>query len=269
MGASKTHPLTSEIRLALTELPTAVKDLVNERLAGIFLVENLGGTAYSDYILDSSGTPVAAFVILDTKVLLKRTANSWATWKEASPFSISDKTNILAKIEIPSQDNRKNAIQYIILHELGHVASIGRDFHPYWGISPKSIKNEENYPFLHQSWRINRTKNSFESIFDHQIMSKRRDIVYYFGARLGAEDIPSMYRMLINTNFVTLYAATNPYDDWAESFATYVHSVLMGKPFSVEIREGRTVVETFSLCWGTERCRKKEAILSKLLRVPN
>jgi hypothetical protein len=76
--------------------------------------------------------------------------------------------------------------------------------------------------------------------------------------------MPKIYADLEGTDFPTLYAATHPSDDWAESFVTYVHSVLMKKPFSIKIKKDGNVVKDFSLCWGTPRCAKKEAIMAKL-----
>ena len=73
------------------------------------------------------------------------------------------------------------------------------------------------------------------------------------------------YAALEKTNFPTLYAATNPFDDFAESFASYVHTVLMRKPFAVRIyRDGRLEKE-YGSCWDQPRCAEKRKILEGLL----
>jgi len=46
----------------------------------------------------------------------------------------------------------------------------------------------------------------------------------------GSSDIEPVYRELLNSDFVSLFAATNPFDGFAQSYAMYVHVVLQGKP---------------------------------------
>lgn len=59
------------------------------------------------------------------------------TWKENTPFKDSASYRLDARIEADSDDNRKNAIQYILLHELGHALTVGTDIHPPWNIPPQ------------------------------------------------------------------------------------------------------------------------------------
>ena len=75
------------------------------------------------------------------------------------------------------------------------------------------------------------------------------------------------YINLEKTNFPTLYAATHPADDWAESFASYVHSVLMKKPFNIKIKDTKNpeIYINFKLCWGKPRCANKEVFLAWML----
>ena len=69
----------------------------------------------------------------------------------------------------------------------------------------------------------------------------------------------------MRTSFPTLYAATNPWDDFAESFANYVHVVLLRKPWRVQVRGVGDDTETFDACWGLPRCEAKERMLRALL----
>src|SRR5574340_1005305 len=111
---------------AIAELPGQVKQLISKKLAGIYFVKDLGGTGYTDYI--NGG--ISGFIVLDIDVLSKSTANAWAAWKERTPFVPDPRYRLDAIIEANGQDNRKNAIQYILLHELGVILSMGEKFHP-------------------------------------------------------------------------------------------------------------------------------------------
>ena len=262
-ASSLTPEFISEVKAALAELPLPVKRLINAKLAGIYFVDNFGGTGFTDMLFDASGRPVAGFVVLDPSVL-KQTANDWATWKENTPFMPSQRFRLVAEIEEASQNTRKNAIQYILLHELGHVISIGGSIHPSWNVAPKEVTTLSSYPFFQLSWIRAQDGNSYESVFD-AAFAQRKDIVYYFGARLASGQMLRTYDNLERTNFVTLYGATRPGDDFAEAFANYVHTVLMKRPFAIRIYQDATQVKVFNACWNQPRCAEKKRLLENLL----
>ena len=256
--------LLADIRGAIADLPADIWKLFDDRLVGVYFVEGLGGTGYTDYVFDAQGRPTKGFIVLDAAVLAPQRANSWATWKENTPFAPGAGYRLDARIEADDNDNRRNAIQYILLHELGHVLSIGSEIHPSWNLSPKDVSNEAKYPFFDLSWTIDRAADKYRSRFDADF-PQRANTVYYFGARLAAADMAATYASLKRTNFPSLYAATAPGDDFAESFASYVHVVLMRRPWQVTISRDGKPVEIFRACWGEPRCAQKQDLLEKLI----
>jgi hypothetical protein len=252
-----------DINAAISELPDKIKHALGGRLAGIYLVHNLGGSGFTEAISDASGKPVAAYVVLDIDTLEQRKANEWATWKENSPFRANGVDTLVATIESPSNDNRKNAIQYILLHEFGHVLSVGRHFHPPWTQDSAAV-NASEYPFFALSWRFDKGQNKFVTDFEDRF-PLRKQVVYYFGAKLNASQMTDVYGQLETTNFPTLYGATNPYDDFAESFVNYVHTVLMGKPFEIQVENKGKVVKRYGSCWGEKRCEEKRKVLEGMV----
>ena len=262
-AAEPSRNFVAELKAAMAELPREVQLLFVDRLAGIALVENLGGTGYTDVVIDAKEHPVAGYIVLDAAVLDRLTANQWATWKERSPFKPDADWELDARIEDNAQDSRRNAIQYILLHELGHVLSIGGNVHPPWTVQPKDGGPDDAYPFFQLSWRTrdNRYVTTFEDAFD-----VRRDVAYYFGAKLPGARMGDAYSQLAKTNFPSLYAATRPGDDFAESFASYVHVVLMGKPWEITLRRGGHDVLVFKACWEEPRCAAKRRLLEEILK---
>lgn len=257
--------LLADVKAAIAELPAAIWALFDERLVGVYFVEGLGGTGYTEYVFDAQGRPVKGFIVLDAAVLAGQRANAWATWKENTPFAPGTGYRLEARIEVDGNDNRRNAIQYILLHELGHVLSIGADIHPPWNLSPKQIDAAAKYPFFDLSWTIDRAADKYRSRFDANF-PQRASTVYYFGAKLAAADMLPAYVSLKRTNFPSLYAATVPGDDFAESFASYVHVVLMRRPWQVTISRGGKPVDNFRACWGEPRCADKQRMLERLVR---
>jgi hypothetical protein len=255
----------ADVRDAINELPERVRAAVAQKLVAIFLVDGLGSTGFSDSVNDAQGHPVAGFVILDAGVLFARPANEWASWKESSPFKSDSGFSIAATIEEAAHNTRKNAIQYILLHEFGHVLSIASNIHPPWDQPIGASTSLVAYPFAMLSWQTNPAPPFLSTRFDDRF-ELRRQVVYYLGARLGSDQIVPTYRWLETTNFPTLYAATNPFDDFAESFANYVHTVLLKRPFLISVMQGGDTVMVYQSCWQEERCAAKRELLERFLK---
>jgi hypothetical protein len=254
----------AEVRAAFNELPETLRQRAAEKLAGIYFADDMGSTGFADQVYDASGKPKAAFVLLDPMVLQKYTANSWATWKENTPFQPDPAYRLEAIIEDSANDNRASAIQYILLHEIAHVLSVGADFHPNWNLAPARVRSTTEFPFFEQSWLISRDDQSYASLFD-AAFTQRKDVTYYSAARLPASQMLETYERLEATNFPTLYAATLPADDFAESLASYVHTVMLNKPFEIRIYRDGEIVKRYGDCWAQPRCAAKRRILEEFL----
>ena len=258
-------PFVADVRGAIADMPPAVRRVFDNTFAGVWFVDDLGGTGYTDMFRDGAGRPVGGYVVLDAAILGKSTANAWASWKENSPFKPGGGWTLEARSEGAAGDDRRGAIRYILLHELGHVLSINRPIHPPWDMRPGDVPDNARYPFFDLSWTIDRRESRYASKFDGDF-PMRSSVVYYLGAKLAASDMAAAYASLGKTNFPTLYAATSPGDDFAESFVSYVHTVLMKRPWEVVIRRDAKVVKTYKTCWDEPRCAAKRAILETLLR---
>ena len=255
----------ADVRKAIADLPPAVRRAFDATFAGVWFVDGLGGTGFTDMYLDASGRPAGGFVVLDAAVLGKFKANTWATWKENTPFRPGGGWTLEARIEDAPGDDRRGAIRYILLHELGHVLSINRNVHPRWDLDPREVPASARFPFFGLSWTVDRKAGRYDSKFDASFPA-RRSVAYYVGAKLGAADMAPAYEALARTNFPTLYAATSPGDDFAESFVSYVHAVLMRRPWEVVLRKDGKVAMTYRSCWEEPRCAAKRRLLEDLLR---
>ncbi len=251
------------VRNAIDELPPSVKALIDKKLVGIYFVKDLGGTGFTDYVHGDSLNRDAGFIVLDVDVLMRQTANAWATWKENTPFKPDTSYALQAQIENESGDNRKNAIQYILLHELGHIISIGENIHPRWDGPASSV---EKFPFAMLSWKLIPDAPRYESIFD-KAFPLRQKLVYYFGAQLNGSQMLEAYEQFATTNFPTLYAATRPGDDFAESFVSYVHSVVMKRPWEIRLYTDGKLAKSYKSCWEEKRCAEKRRILEEIIGV--
>jgi len=256
--------LTAALASLEASLPGPVRDLLEERLVGVFCVRELGGTGYADVVYDREGNERFGLVVLDVDVLREQTANRWATWKEQSIFrppGVGDPV-VRVRIEESEDDTTENAVRFILLHELGHVLGMVSRAHPSWvdWQSGKPVSLEQS--FVRLSWRSG-GEDGFHSRFDGAFPQRTAVRAYGFDrSEIPAGRIPETYRNLArNTDFPTLPAAQSPWEDFAESFATYVHVVLDGRPRVVTVWEGGNPVLSQSPCWGSARCAARELFM--------
>lgn len=242
-------------------LPIRVRMLADRRIIGIYVVNGLGGTGYAEAILDDGGKERYAVIVLDRDVLLKRRANAWATWKENGFFrpAPGQETALRMVLERESEDTVAHAVAFILLHEMGHALGMASGAHPSWNGAPAV---SEAWPFTTLSWRMQGPDvvSRFETTFPLRPALR----AYAFsGASLTLDQAPDLYRTLRGTDFPSLQAAVNPWEDFAESFATYVHVVRRGKPYEVRLRPPGRPEQVFPSCWREGRCEAKKAFMRR------
>jgi hypothetical protein len=94
-------------------MPDSVKRRLSAKLAGIHLVNDLGGTGFTDMVFDERSRAVAGFIVLDMAVLNAHTANSWASWKDNTPFRALLKSRLTVEIEKERDNNRRVALLHL------------------------------------------------------------------------------------------------------------------------------------------------------------
>ncbi len=253
-----------DIYAAIDELPGIVKKHIEEHVAGVFLVQELGTTGYGELLKDFDENRMG-FIVFDVDFLNKK-ANEWISWRENSPFKGKGVYAVEVEIESKENDSRKSAIQYILLHEVGHLVGVAKGAHPNWfdGGDP------QGWPFAKLSWLTHKAMFKGESKYDGFFRTRKELKFYAFeNAALSSEAIGETYKALSKTDFVSLYAATNMYDDFAETYAMYVHVNLQNKPWIVRaMREGKIVREIREPILERRLIKKKE-YMDELFREKN
>ena len=253
----------ADVRAAIASMPASVQALLDGVLLGVRYARQLGSSAISDIVVSGEGVIVGVVVALDVDAFESRTANAWATWKENTPFAPEEGYRLSAQIALPEDDNRQGALQYLLLHEFGHVLSAGRNLLHDWWLDAQSLRGADEYHYLPLAWQISEEK-SVVPLLENDF-PLRPDIVYYHGARLAASQMAHAYHQLQGANFATLYAATSVHEDFAESFASYVHAVMLGKPQAIRIEHDGVLLLQFEGYWESPRSAAKRALLARLL----
>jgi len=263
--AAATAPpdLLDDVRGAIADMPESVTAMLPGVLLGVYFAHALGSSAITDIVTDEQGVTIGTVVALDIDALLTRRANAWATWKESSPFRLSGSISLDVRIADAPDDTRAGAIQFLLLHEFGHVLTAGTGFLPDWWRMPDGVRAADDYSFLPLAWDIHA---------DNRILPRhgedfagRERVRYYGAAQLDGDELLPVYTSLQQSSFPTLYASTNAYDDFAESFATYVHCVLLGRPWQARVLRDGAVQHVTDDFWSSPRGAPKRAFMERLL----
>jgi hypothetical protein len=252
-----------DMQTAMAQIPAAILDMLDGALLGVYFSTGLGSSAITDVIVNIDGEILGSVVMLDLNAFMDRTANAWATWKENTPFSGSERLRLEVEIADGADNTRANAMQFLLLHEFGHVLTAGKQFLPIWWLPPDAMKQTADYDFLRLGWQIDADKRIVPKRAED--FKERTGIFYYDTKGLGDDAMLSAYRALQDTTFPSLYASTNAFDDFAETFATYVHSVMLGKPARVRIVCDEAVHLERESFWASPRSKPKRAFMQALL----
>lgn len=257
-------PLLALIRQALQEMPPAVTARLQDNFLGVYFANGVGSSAITDIVVSPQSEFLGLIVVLDIEALQHDGANAWASWRERSPFDQSASVTLAMQIAHEDDDNLLHAIQFLLLHELGHALSAGRRFHPDWWSGLPDQRRADDYSFLPISWEIDDTRRIVP--LPGNDFPLRASVSHYDGdTRLPAGYIPDIYRALKRSGFPTLYAASSVHEDFAESFACHVHVQLMGKPLAVSIHQHGELVMHWQIDWRSERYAGKRAFFERLL----
>ena len=248
------------LRGALSKLPRKILVSMNAKLVTISVVNDLGSSGYSNLVLNKDGFPSRGFIVVDKK-LLSEAPNDWITRRESSPFNCVSPEKIVAKITSDARD-RESALQYILLHEFAHVFSEGTAVNPFLHDRPdqKDLDQRDYGPL---SWRV--VDSHYVGKADDKFPDRAR-IQYYpvSTPSLSCSDAVRVYSELEVSAFPALYAVRDPFEDFAESFANYVHVVIMKRPFEIGILRDDKTLKKYSACWAEPRCAEKKKYIDRL-----
>ncbi len=263
-SADVSADLVADLREALGGLPQVIKDQLASRLLGVFFMAGLDCFAATDFVTYANGEVLGAVVLINVDVFADLSANKWATWRENTAFQPSEDFKIDVRIASSQCDCRSEALQFILLHEFGHVmAAFSNEMPDCWSNSDISeLTDLKSFPLL--SWTVN---PSGVVPAQGQDFPLRSSLALYSAEGLPADVCLEVYDSLSKTNFPTIGSSTNMHEDFAESYATYAHSVLLGKPYEVRVRHGDEEV-FYANFWNTQNGESKSAFFEDYFARP-
>jgi hypothetical protein len=198
-----------EIRNYLNLLPQSYMQTLQERLIGIYFLDNWNGSGAADYVFDSDNE-VYAYIVVNPEIM-KHDASEWITYRENTCFLIDEQIDREITITIDC-GKEYTGLMLLLLHESSHVMDYTHHYTPYVveGIGQPVSETD----FLQDVWL------DYDFPVEDADFSLREDITFYGkngGPLIHASQASELYHELENTPFVSLYASLN----WAEDFAEY------------------------------------------------
>ena len=243
------EPTDADVALALEYLdllPAWFDAMLVERLVGIYFVENLLGSAFTEFVLDKDDT-VYAFIAVNPATL-GAGMSEWMTAREASCFT-GAATGAGGVAVYVDCGTKYKALLYALVHECGHVADYVYHYTPYTDLAIKELGlGVKAAPFVGNIW-AEYAKPEARADFPG-----RMNVTFY--GRGGGPKIPvanagELYLALSNSPFPSLYAAQNWAEDFAECFTWYFFTDRLGQKYKVGIKRGGTVeVEYEPIYWS-------------------
>ena len=188
-------------------LPLRFKNIITEKVFGIYFVNNFLGGGYTLPIFDNDGNMYMALFfnpeIMNQKICV------WINFRDNSAFTIND-SKISVNIEINSQFL---ALIHTLVHEASHVYDYYNYVTPY--TEPFLRSNKTIFPteFVKGIWiNYNETMDEYNFIQRENIYS------YDLGERINKKYVIEIYQALKQPPFSSIYGSKNWAEDFAESF---------------------------------------------------
>lgn len=194
------------------------------------------GTAYAGLQKDSQGRNIAVMGIRKSVLDDAIDLGTWATWKEQLSFGGATDSYRKPRSDLPviltSPHREVNTFLYFALaHEFGHLFDFANKLNARKGDGKFAPGT-----WGAMSWLDDTTpRPEFE-------FPERKKLCFYWckDSYLGAQDADSLYDHLFSgTNFISTYAATNPYDDFADSVAYYLTDLHLGSRYVIVAGSGQ------------------------------
>lgn len=211
----------------LEALPPSVKRMLEKDIAAIFTTRDLGGSAMAGAAYNDLMEPEFGFLFLDTE-MFQKPANEWITAKEQTLFETDPDKTLNIQIEAPGTNTTTAGMRFILMHELGHVASQLSRTMPSFTEQYLSLDSD----FAKLSW-----ETPLKTRFDSEFPERDRLRFYRKPPPFSLSAAKEIYANLARTDLATLYSCVDPHEDFAEVFALYIHTVLMKKPYVVRISD--------------------------------
>jgi hypothetical protein len=199
-------------------LPPKFKNIIFEKVLGIYFIENYLGGGMTLPIFSNNGDMY--MVIFFNPEILHQDISKWINYRDNSIFANTD-SSISVSIEISSE---YRALIHTLFHETCHVY----DFYKF--VTP--VRNRKIIPteFINNVW------NNFDEPIKEYNFTERNSLSFYDqGERIDKAYALNIFMALIDTPFSSLYGSTTWLEDFAETFTWYFLNNYYGIKYTTKL----------------------------------
>lgn len=209
----------------------------------IYIEKEFIGTAYAGLVKDEKENIIGAKLGIRKSVLDENLdLTTWATWKEQLSFGgVVNSYN--ASLSFPFIETKSKKLDvsdflyFVIAHEFGHIFDFANNLNQTTSCTKISEKEEECV-MAPNSWggiswitnKLPKPENEF---------ANRKGLCFYWcnGKGMDLSLAENLYSSLYKTNFISIYATTQPWDDFADSLAYYLMNQNLGLQYTIHVNQ--------------------------------
>jgi len=227
----------------------------------IFISDGITSTAFASSITDSFGRMTGGYVGMRKGTFLSQPSTAQiVTWKEqlayggSTDFLHNDPKLVQINYDLKMSTLKSDGLFYVLMHELGHLI----DFN-------NQVNNQQGMP---TAWTRLSWENSDSPLADATFY-KRDDFCFYnCSSYLDPQDAQQIYSSLAQSSFVTSYASSNPYEDFAENWAWHMMEMSKSPNYTITI-PGQGSVGMNQVFKSNPKIQKKIEFVDRLWNKPD
>jgi hypothetical protein len=229
---------TLEMERAFTLLPVRSRNVLNDRLIGIYFISNFTGNGLCEWVMDSDGKAYVFFVFNPSS--FSKNMSQLLTEKENTCFADDD-----ISIDITVDCGKKySGFAYILLHESAHAVDYVLNVTPY-------VDEEHGEHMKKKTAETMFTKyywSGYDAPTRHFMFTGK---VSFYGSgerKLKRSNAVEAYQDLSRSPFVSLYASMSWAEDLAELAAFYHITRVLKQPFGIRVLQNKkTIFSTYPM----------------------
>ena len=214
----------------------------------IYIMREFGGTAFGGLLEDANGNITGAQMGIRKSLLDENLdLHTWASWKEQLSFG-GVKDSYTLRSDLPhaktstAKKNVNDFLYFVVAHEFGHMFDFSNHLNRLENCSEPSDPNAEpECEMAAGSWGSLSWKTSLSPHQENDFLN-RSGLCFYFcdGNTLAKSVIPALYADLYDrTSFLSAYAATDAWQEFADSLAYYLMHKYFGNSYVLDTKQGQ------------------------------
>ncbi|MFP4527007.1 MAG: hypothetical protein ACLFQX_00540 [Candidatus Kapaibacterium sp.] len=216
-------------------LPPGYLPILRERLLGIYFVDGLTYSGYTDFVVDPDSDSIYCFIVLNAETLDSE-MQRWVGHKENTCF----RDDCEDEIRIALSDAYKGLL-YILIHEASHVIDYINGITPY---TEPDIATLRGWQGRHSEFTEGVWADYGKTIPQYEF-TYHSDITFYGfrgGPKISDSNASEVYEGLAQTPFTSLYGSINWAEDFAEYMTFYHLTRQLGISYRIEVIRNDSVI---------------------------